>query len=209
LEKIIAEKETATKSKDSVKVLTFRAEILKRLHQIIDEFQKSDKKVGVLELPNLSNTSFILEFTQQFLECVFLYAKTTPDCNSALFLKKLIPGGLKTILLGDLGEYSSNKGLVNKMGQIALQGRKFGVGLIVIAQRTANVSKTVLTQCNTVICFQAFDDTSFNFLGNYVGQELVRSLPNLKKYHAIVAGKAINSNIPMIVDLTRQEANKT
>ena len=87
------------------------------------------------------------------------------------------------------------------MSQIALQGRKHGVGLIIIAQRTANVSKTVLTQCNTVICYQAFDETSINFLGNYVGKELVRTLPNLKQYHAIITGKAVKSNVPMIIDL--------
>jgi hypothetical protein len=74
---------------------------------------------------------------------------------------------------------------------------------MIIAQRTANVSKTVLTQCNTVICFQAFDETSFHFLGNYVGKDMVEALPNLKLYHAVVAGKALKSNMPMIVDLTR------
>ena len=44
--------------------------------------------------------------------------------------------------------------VVNSIAQIALQGRKYGVGFIVIAQRTANVSKTVLTQCNSVVAFQ-------------------------------------------------------
>ena len=79
-----------------------------------------------------------------------------------------------------------SKAVVNKMGQVALQGRKYGVGLLVIAQRTANVSKTVLTQCNTIVCYQAFDETSFTFLGNYIGKDLVQALPNLKRYHAIV-----------------------
>ena len=41
--------------------------------------------------------------------------------------------------------------LLNSIAQIALQGRKYNVGLLVIAQRTANVSKTILTQCNTII----------------------------------------------------------
>jgi hypothetical protein len=67
------------------------------------------------------------------------------------------------------------------------------------------VSKTVLTQCNTVICFQAFDETSFTFLGNYIGKDLVQTLPNLKQYHAVIAGKAVKSNMPMIVDLTREQ----
>ena len=106
--------------------------------------------------------------------------------------------------MGDLGDYGSTKALVSKMSQIALQGRKYGVGLMVLAQRTANVSKTVLTQCNTIIALQAFDETSFIFLSNYIGKDLAQALPHLKQYHAVVTGKAIKSNLPMIIDLTRQ-----
>ena len=97
----------------------------------------------------------------------------------------------------------SSQALVNSIGQIALQGRKYGIGFLVIAQRKANVSKTVLTQCNTVVCFQAFDETSFNFLSSYVGKDMVHILPRLKRYHAVIAGKAVKANIPIIVDLTR------
>lgn len=167
-----------------------------------------DKKVGVFELPSLSNTTDILKETQGFLEKIFNYAKKKYDEDTpikiALVLEEAHTITPETSFLGDMGDYSSNKALVNKMTQIALQGRKYGVGLLVIAQRTANVSKTVLTQCNTVICFQAFDETSFTFLGNYVGKDMAQALPNLKQYHAIVAGKAIRSNMPMIIDLTRE-----
>lgn len=167
-----------------------------------------DKKVGVFELPALSNTTDVLKETQSFLEKVFAYAKKRYDADNpvkvALVLEEAHTITPETSFLGDMGDYSSNKALVNKMTQVALQGRKYGVGLLVIAQRTANVSKTVLTQCNTVICFQAFDETSFTFLGNYVGKEMVQTLPNLKRYHAVVAGKAIKSNMPMIVDLKKE-----
>lgn len=167
----------------------------------------ADKKVGVFELPALSNTTDVLKETQSFLENVFNYAKKKYDENIpvkvALVLEEAHTITPETSFLGDMGDYSSNKALVNKMTQVALQGRKYGVGLLVIAQRTANVSKTVLTQCNTVICFQAFDETSFTFLGNYVGKDMVQALPNLKQYHAVVAGKAVRSNMPMIIDLRR------
>ena len=68
-----------------------------------------------------------------------------------------------------LGDFDS-KGLVAKIAQIALQGRKYKVGLLVLAQRTATVSKTVLTQCNTMVAFSCFDDTSLGFLENYFGK---------------------------------------
>jgi len=36
---------------------------------------------------------------------------------------------------------------------------------LIVAQRTANVVKSVLNQCNTMVSFQAFDETGFDFLG--------------------------------------------
>ncbi len=203
VEESIAKKETAARSKNATEVLKFKKEVHDKLEEYVKKFAEGTGNIAVFELPDLSNTSFILEFTQMFLEGVFLYAKSNPGKSFCLVLEEAHTIVPETSFLGDLGEYSSNKGLVSKMGQIALQGRKYGVGLMVIAQRTANVSKTVLTQCNTVICFQAFDETSFTFLGNYVGKEMVQALPNLKQYHAVVAGKAVRSNMPMIVDLKR------
>jgi DNA helicase HerA-like ATPase len=88
--------------------------------------------------------------------------------------------------------------LVNAIGQIALQGRKYGVGFMVIAQRTANVSKTVLTQCNTIVAFQQFDRTSGEFLSNYMGKEMVEALPMLRPRNAIAVGKAFRSGLPVI-----------
>lgn len=167
----------------------------------------TESKVGIFELPALSNTTDVLKETQNSFEKIFNFAKQKYDENTpvkvALVLEEAHTITPETNFLGDMGDYSSNKALVNKMTQVALQGRKYGVGFLVIAQRTANVSKTVLTQCNTVVCFQAFDETSFTFLGNYVGKDMIQVLPNLKQYHAVVVGKAMKSNIPMIVDLTR------
>jgi hypothetical protein len=163
----------------------------------------NDKKIGLIELPSLGNTIAVIQETEKLLGIIFDYAKNKFDEGNqqkiCLVLEEahtIIP---EVNFLG-VNDFNS-KAIVNKIGQIALQGRKYGVGLMVLAQRTANVSKTVLTQCNTVICFQAFDETSFNFLGNYVGKEMVQALPNLKLYQAIVTGKAAKSNIPMIVDL--------
>ena len=175
----------------------------------IKQFIQSNENIGMFELPSISNTKEVLEETQSFIESVFEYAKNQQTQQKiCLVLEEAHTIVPETSFLGDLGEYGSSKALVNKMGQVALQGRKYGVGLIIIGQRTANISKTILTQCNTMICFQAFDETNFNFLGNYIGKDLALSLPILKKYHAVVSGKAIKANLPLIVDVTRKENDK-
>lgn len=206
LEEKIAEKENESSGRypDKSKLLGLKRAINEKLYEHVKSFIEAEKNISIFELPELSNTMFVLEFTQLFLDSVFSYAKKNKGQRICIVLEEahtIIP---ETNFLGDLGDYGSSKALVSKMSQIALQGRKYGVGMVVIAQRTANVSKTVLTQCNTVICFQAFDETSFNFLGNYIGKDLVQALPNLKQYHAVATGKAIKSNLPMIIDLKRE-----
>lgn len=210
VEEDLAKKETAAKNKQTDEVLRIKKTISNALRKYIQNFVEGESSLGILELPELSNTSFILEFTQLVIDSIFHYAKEQYQQDKGktsilIVLEEahtLVP---ETTSLGDLGDYGANKALVNKIGQIALQGRKYGVGFMIIAQRTANVSKTVLTQCNTVICFQAFDETSFAFLSNYLGKDLARALPNLKQYHAVVAGKAMKSSVPMIVDLTEKQ----
>lgn len=176
----------------------------------IDTFLNGTDKIGIVELPTMSNTVEVISATEKLFEAIFNFAKKKYDEQTPTKIS-LVLEEAHTIVPEEkfLGVNNwDSKAIVNKMGQIALQGRKYGIGLLVIAQRTANVSKTVLTQCNTVICFQAFDETSFNFLGNYVGKDLVLTLPNLKQYNAIVTGKAVKSNVPMIIDLTRNEESK-
>jgi len=82
-----------------------------------------------------------------------------------------------------------------------LQGRKFGLGCLLITQRTANVTKTILNQCNSIFAMRTFDDTGKEFLGNYIGSEYARVLPSLKERHAVFFGKASSCDDPVLIRL--------
>ena len=88
---------------------------------------------------------------------------------------------------------------VGRIAQIALQGRKYGVGILLVSQRTALVSKTVLSQCNTCISFSLVDKTSLDYLANVFSPEHVRAIPNLRFLEAVAFGKAIHSERPLLV----------
>jgi hypothetical protein len=166
----------------------------------------TDKKIKIFELPEISNNRNSLDYTRFFFDTLFRIVRDNYKGENAKKISIVLEEAHTIIPEWNFAGASdkTSQSLVNNIGQIALQGRKYGIGFLVIAQRTANVSKTILTQCNTVICFQAFDETSIGFLGNYIGKDLVQTLPNLKQYHAIVTGKAIKSNIPMIINLKRE-----
>ncbi|KPQ05930.1 MAG: putative ATPase [Rhodobacteraceae bacterium HLUCCA12] len=86
-----------------------------------------------------------------------------------------------------------------------LQGRKFGLGCLLITQRTANVTKTILNQCNTIFAMRTFDDTGKEFLGNYIGSEYARVLPSLKERHAVFFGKASSCDDPVLIRLNDRD----
>lgn len=89
----------------------------------------------------------------------------------------------------------------NGTAKVILQGRKYGLGCIVVTQRTANISKSILNQCNTIFAMRVFDDTGKQFLQNYIGADYSNTLPTLEERHAIVVGKALKLKQPVIIQL--------
>lgn len=89
----------------------------------------------------------------------------------------------------------------NGTARAILQGRKYGLGCLLITQRTASVTKTILNQCNTVFAMRSFDDTSKDFLSNYIGKEYAALLPTLPERHAVFFGRASNCENPVHIAL--------
>jgi hypothetical protein len=199
---VASELEKFGNQQDKVKLKKIDEFIRSTLKDSLTEFLKEPKaRLSVFELPDVSNTASILEYTRQLFKALFDLAKTE-KCfgHKVCFVLEEAHTVIPEWNFVGIADKSSQS-LLNSIAQIALQGRKYDVGLLVIAQRTANVSKTVLTQCNTIIAFQEFDKTSSEFLSNYFGQGIANTLPNLKFRQAIAAGKALKSNVPMIFEV--------
>lgn len=94
-----------------------------------------------------------------------------------------------------------DKQATNGTAKVILQGRKYGLGSVVITQRTANISKSILNQCNTIFALRVFDDTGKQFLENYIGKDYSDVLPTLEERHAIAVGKAMKLKQPVILEL--------
>lgn len=86
-----------------------------------------------------------------------------------------------------------------------LQGRKYGLGCIVITQRTAHIAKSILNQCNTVFALRAFDATSMDFLRNYIGEDYAGVLSTLEDRHAVMFGRAVSCPSPILVRLNDRD----
>ena len=69
---------------------------------------------------------------------------------------------------------------------------------MIISQRTANVTKTILNQCNTIVALQSFDQTGLDFLSNYMGSNYANVIGTLPSQHAVLVGKASSSTRPIL-----------
>jgi hypothetical protein len=86
-----------------------------------------------------------------------------------------------------------------------LQGRKYGMGCLLITQRTANVTKTILNQCNTIFAMRTFDDTGKEFLSNYVGKDYAETLSSLPERQAVFFGRASSCENPVLIRLNDRD----
>jgi hypothetical protein len=98
-----------------------------------------------------------------------------------------------------------DKEATNGTARAILQGRKYGMGCLLITQRTANVTKTILNQCNTLFAMRSYDATGMDFLANYVGKRFAQVVSTLGDRHAIVFGRGSSCADPVLVRLNDRD----
>jgi hypothetical protein len=79
--------------------------------------------------------------------------------------------------------------------QIAQEGRKFQVGLILISQRPNRLDETALSMCNSYVIMKMINPADQNFVRKVVeslGEDDARILPDLDKGEAILSGEFIS-----------------
>src|SRR6267378_56543 len=83
-----------------------------------------------------------------------------------------------------------DRAAANGTARAILQRRKFGFGCLVVTQRPANVTKSILNQCNTILALRVYDATGMEFLRAYIGDDYANVLSALEDRHAVVFGRA-------------------
>lgn len=82
--------------------------------------------------------------------------------------------------------------------RVAREGRKYGISLVVSSQRPSELSKTVLSQCNSFIIhrLQNPDDQKYvRQLVSAANEDILAQLPILPQQHAIIMGDAVRTPV--------------
>ncbi|CAK6481075.1 ATP-binding protein [Peribacillus castrilensis] len=98
-------------------------------------------------------------------------------------------------------EYNSSKKSIER---IAKEGRKYGLSLMVVSQRPAEVSETIFAQCNNFVSLRLTNSNDQNFIKNLLPdstKNITQILPSLSSGECIVVGDSII--MPTIIKLDK------
>ena len=162
------------------------------LKLIIDYNEETKNTVEKIKNDKENNVFIIeLDFDKEELDIImFIFSKLLyNECkneNIVLVLEE----AHRYINEEDIGEYKLGNYYIQK---IAREGRKFGISLIVSSQRPSELSKSVVSQCNSFIIHRLTNKSDNEFVYRILSNHskgYLNLLSGLEKQHALVCGEA-------------------
>jgi len=95
--------------------------------------------------------------------------------------------------------------------RIAKEGRKFGIGALVISQRPSELSETLLSQCNSFLCMRLSNSQDRSYVEALLPDSMTRLidiLPALPRGHIMALGLATKMPVRIEVQEIREETRR-
>jgi len=92
--------------------------------------------------------------------------------------------------------------------RLAKEGRKYGIGIMVVSQRPKELSETVISQCNTFIAMRLTNPDDQNYVRRLVPDSLaglMNMLPSLRTGEALIVGEAVVMPTRVLIDFPEPE----
>jgi hypothetical protein len=164
--------------------------IAKDLHELLAEWLGHDKSITILDLSGIPS-EIMTPISGSILKIIY---------DSLFWGQELNVGGRKQPLLIILEEaHNYLKAGENSISSrtvqtIAKEGRKYGVGLLLVTQRPTELDETVLSQCGTTIALRMNNRGDRAHVSAAVQDELSNMtdlLPSLKTGEGLILGEAV------------------
>lgn len=173
--------------------------MLNRIQQIIDDkslidiIDSDENTIDKIISEKNEITIIQADFDQSELDIImFLFSKL-------IYKHSLIKTDNLILVLEEAHRYiNEDESLDYKLGnfyieRLSREGRKFGIGLVISSQRPSELSKTVLSQCNSFIIHRITNRNDLEFISKTLSAdnyELLKIIPGLERQFAIVNGEA-------------------
>jgi hypothetical protein len=165
--------------------------VSKDLSELLLSWVGGEKPITILDISDVPS-DIMMSIAGTLLNIVY----------EALFWgQELAVGGRKQPLLIVLEEAHNylrsgeNSIASRNVQRIAKEGRKYGVGLMLITQRPSELDETVLSQCGTIIALRMNNSKDRGYVSSAIQDELrsiVDLLPSLRTGEAIISGEGVS-----------------
>lgn len=174
--------------------------IQKDIGELLSDWFDSQKAISIFDLSNVP-AELMLSITGTLLNIVY----------DALFWgQNLSNGGKRRPLLIVLEEahnylHNGKASIASRTVQrIAREGRKYGIGLMLVTQRPSELDETVLSQCGTIVALRMNNNKDRAYVSGAIQDELrslIDLLPSMRTGEAIISGEGVK--IPSRVQFFR------
>jgi len=166
---------------------------------LLESWIGADRPITILDLSGVP-ISILMDLVGVLIRLLF----------DALFWSRNLPeGGRKRPLLFILEEAhaylnSSNEGAASIAARrIVKEGRKYGVGAMIVSQRPAEIDQTILSQCGTMFAMRLANATDRSHVTGTVSDNLeglFNMLPSLRTGEAIIVGEAVHLPLRALIE---------
>lgn len=176
------------------------------LDSLLKQWIGGDKPITILDLSGVP-VSILMDLVGVLIRLLF----------DALFWSRFQPeGGRSRPLLFVLEEAHAYLSAGNENAaavsarRIVKEGRKYGLGAMIVSQRPSEIETTILSQCGTIFAMRLSNTTDRSHVTSIVSDNLeglFSMLPSLRTGEAIIVGEAVRIPLRALVD-TPSESRK-
>lgn len=178
---------------------TLDAQPEKDLDALLKSWVGGDKPITILDLSGVP-VSILTDLIGVLLRLLF----------DSLFWARYLPEGGRTrpllFVLEEAHAYlnAGNEGAASVAARrIVKEGRKYGIGAMIVSQRPAEIDPTILSQCGTIFAMRLANTTDRSHITATVSDNLeglFNMLPTLRTGEAIIVGEAVHLPLRSLIE---------
>lgn len=168
----------------------------KDLDELIKSWIGSNKSISILDLSGVPS-SILNTIIGVLLRIIY---------DGLFWARNLSQGGRERPLLITMEEahnYLNQDGsALEAVQKIVKEGRKYGIGSMIVSQRPSEINSTILSQCGTFFALRLTNSTDRSHVTSVVPdnlEDLTNMLPILKTGEAIILGESVKLPMKTII----------
>lgn len=175
------------------------------IKEVISQFISSENTLKIVDLSGVPNdVAGIVSSTIARLLFMYKLWETSEERKNDPIL----------LVCEEAHRYVPNKGEAeyaaaqDAVKRIAKEGRKYGLGLMLVSQRPSEIEPTVLSQCNTWLVLRLTNGEDQTYVMKFLPDSLSslgKILPALKRREAIFIGQAASIPSRILINELKQE----